>query len=410
MKFQDLLPKEEGISFSKATKKLEELANSFLATVISLNELKSGLVSSEKFDHLLKSLHDSNFEMPVFSAIAAYLAKRVNEKPVNEAYLFEIEDLPVLVDSILKNNTIDSRFVELFFSYAQQDAELLKIQACEIHGKIQKFGASMQRLKHFFEKTPIHIYKGLVSTRNISYNSNWDKMILDLNTKYEKALKKEPEEMIYEMHKSIIQCRIIKRYEDQEKISLTSLLRVFEKMCSALNLDHLVGFYNILRAANLPTNVILTMGECFAERVTSQTIPLGEIEKLVQSIQSNLEINVFSNETTELYFRAESEKVECRNLSVAEIVANLDNFNNSVKKIRECVENNPEYQAHVIERNKTYHGNWNRMIGFLKTDLARESNPEEQKKLEAKIANCNAIMELEKKEGLYSVSKRLYRS
>lgn len=408
MKFQDLLPKGEGLSFSKASKKLEELANSLAAAALSLQEIKSGLASGEKFEHLYRNFHDANFEIPIGSAIAAYLTKRVNEKPLNESDLFDIEELPALVNSIIQNKTIDDQIVELFFVYAQQDTELIKVPMSGIHEKIQKFNGSMRRLKHFFEKTPIHIYKGLISTRNISFNGNWDKMILDLNTKYNKALKKDSEEMIYELHRSVIQCEIIKRYEEQEKINLTYLLRVFEKMCSALSLDNSVGFYNILRAANLSTNIILTMGECFAERVKSQTIPLGEIEGLVHFMQSNLEKNIFSTETVELFFRAESKKGECRYLSVAEIAEYLDSFNNSMKNARGYVEKNPEYKSYVIERNKTYRGNWTRMIDFLKTDLDRENNPDEKRKLESKISACNALMEMEQKEGLSPVSKRLY--
>ena len=408
MKFQDLPPKGEGLSFSKATKKLEELANSLAATALSLHEIKSGLASGEKFEHLYRNFHDANFEIPIGSAIAAYLAIRVNEKPLNEADLFGIEELPALANSIIQNQTIDDQIIELFFAYAQQDTELIKTPMSEIHEKIQEFNNSMQRLKHFFEKTPIHIYQGLVSTRNISFNSNWDKMIMDLNTKYDKSLKKESEEVIYELRKSIIQCEIIKRYEEQEGINLTYLLRVFDKMCSALDLDRSVEFYNLLRAANLGTNIILTMGECFSERVKSQTISISEIAGLVHSIQSNLEKNILGNETVELFFRAESKKGECRNLPVAELVKYLDNFNNSVKKVRGYVENNPEYKACVAERNKTYRGNWNRMIDLLKTDADKENNPDEKNKLMAKISSCNALIELEQKEGLSSVSRRLY--
>jgi hypothetical protein len=48
------------------------------------------------------------------------------------------------------------------------------------------------------------------------------------------------------------------------------------------------------------------------------------------------------------------------------------------------------------------------MIDDLKTDLDKENNPDEKRKLESKISACNALIEMEQKEGLSPVSKRLY--
>jgi len=414
MNIQDLLPKtEEKHELSKVNKVLLDAAKSLEQLSVSLSKIDALFkTANAQFSVFYENFYAANFPLHLGASIASYAAKRISEQPVSSAQAEEISRLPCIVDKLVSEKKLDPRIVELFFTYSQEDANNLRRSVNEIPEHIEKFGSTMKRLKHFFDKkTPVHVYKGLVATRDIRYNGDWNEMIADLEKKLDADMaRQEPEEAAYSLRRSILECKIIRRYEDQERINLAQISRIFDRVCAVLDLESSVELYNDLRAVNLPSNVTIAMGEYFAERVHS--LERSEIEELIGLVKVRLDTGVYSAKNVELFFLAASEKPGCRNIPVASMPDYLEKFDSSIKELSGFIENHAEYKACVAERNSNYHRSWSRMKKFLGDQLSLEERKAEGSKelsaLKEKVSVINSIMEMESKSCLSAVSNRLY--
>ncbi len=394
-----------------------DLAKRINASLRKINE-----ALKERTIVFYNNLRSSNLSLSVGATLSEYAANRI-ASPCQDAEKEAFEKLPTLIASLLAAPAsdpkhVDKSIVELFFQYENFDPAYKKLPIEQLPQRIAAFNSSMLRLRRFFRKgTPPFVYEGLVRTRDNAYGSDWDAMITDLQKRRDEEDKKDTNRdplKLDEFSRAIVQCRMLRRFEKQERISLTHLLKISDSLYSALDLEHTVNFYNNLRTT-LPPNVSTSLIEYIASRVT---LPLAsesdqkEIEKLPGITGSILERGQpsktkYDPKIVELFFRYARLDPAYSTLAASEIPEAIERFNSAIQRFKKFYTDKEtpinEFEKIVGELNLKYKGSWEEMMRGLQEELIEARKAGAGEELQNKIRRCQFLQHYEEQGGLQFV-------
>lgn len=290
----------------------------FRNNLVLLDRLMSALVSMQEtlkgsFFDFYNNIRVTKLPLPVVTELTKFAATKVSA--TQDAYNQEIFMLPKVISGVMGlsaegneiragNEKITPSLVELFFMYAQRDPEYLNGPILSIDATIKSFQKAMKRLYGFFLQAPPHMYERLLATRDLTYEKNWDLMIASYRARYavegQKPREQKNIETRIELGKNIVQCRQMKKYEDEENINLTYLSRISEALYRALDLTQTIDFYNNLRSSGLPLPIEKVVSKYFLHRNGSDA-DKKDLEKLPLCIRDLLKANEIKFPADEFY-------------------------------------------------------------------------------------------------------------
>jgi len=304
MNLEDILPKIENAG------DFATCVWHFRNNLTHLDRLMSALVSMQEtlkgsFFDFYNNVRITKLPLSVVAELTKYAATRVSTQTADGSCDQEIVMLPKIISDVIgvssgseiqrpETEKVSASLIELFFMYAQRDPEYLGGPIHSINTTINGFQKAMKRLHGFFLQAPPHMYERLLATRDLTYEKNWDLMIADYRARLNLEKQKPQEQRDYETRKdlatSIIQCRQMKKYEDEENIKLTYLSRISEALYRALDLTQTIDFYNNLRSSGLPLQIEKVLSKYFVHR-NSSDVDKKDLAKLPLCIRNTLKTN-----------------------------------------------------------------------------------------------------------------------
>ncbi|HSU72371.1 MAG TPA: hypothetical protein VLJ21_00800 [Candidatus Binatia bacterium] len=265
--------------YARIIPRIKETGGSLAQLAENLEKIPS--LMNDRAVTFAQSLGEADLTPQVSAPLVAYVVERLKQQNTNGETHVGLERLPDYVvfsgkaslDIRAERNedgSGDENLAALFFEYARRDARYLVMPIKETSQMMLAFGESMARLQRFFKhgkgvSVPFTTYTGLYASCQNTYRGNWKEMITeytdvlgkeDFNISAKPAMdestaltlknteianpaqpgKRRLTKRAEDTRIAIARCRLIERYQRQEKLVLDYLLAVKPLLMRTLDL------------------------------------------------------------------------------------------------------------------------------------------------------------------------------